>query len=82
MKTLFNLTRARKVWRSFPNGSHNDTVSESGYFETIYEFLLAIKNDKLERMLTKQNFPDESISSQNKDPEKAAAGEKVEKAKK
>ncbi|KAM0120076.1 bem46 protein, variant [Aspergillus fumigatus] len=29
-----------KVWRTLPNGGHNDTVAESGYFEHIYDFVI------------------------------------------
>lgn len=40
MAQLFNVSRAReKVWREFPNGSHNDTVVEPGYFDYIDEFI-------------------------------------------
>jgi len=40
MKTLFDLCETKiKVWRDFPEGSHNDTVAEEGYFEYIEDFI-------------------------------------------
>lgn len=29
----------RKIWRTLPNGGHNDSVAEPGYFEHILEFI-------------------------------------------
>lgn len=29
----------RKFWRTLPNGGHNDSVAEPGYFEHILEFI-------------------------------------------
>jgi abhydrolase domain-containing protein 13 len=41
MKTLYNLCNVdRKVWKTFPNGHHNDTVAEPGYFDAIWAFLV------------------------------------------
>ena len=41
MKTLYGLCTAPvKVWKDFPEGSHNDTVVEEGYFNAIDEFIL------------------------------------------
>lgn len=39
MTRLFEICKAPKVWRELPNGSHNDTVAEAGYFSYIDEFL-------------------------------------------
>ncbi|KAI5857615.1 Alpha/Beta hydrolase protein [Tricharina praecox] len=39
MVTLFNSCVSPKVWETFPNGSHNDTFTELGYFEAIYRFM-------------------------------------------
>ena len=40
MKALYDLCRVeRKVWKTFPNGHHNDTVAEPGYFDAIWAFL-------------------------------------------
>ena len=40
MKKLFELCRADvKIWKEFPEGSHNDTIAETGYFEAIDEFV-------------------------------------------
>jgi hypothetical protein len=41
MTQLFAVCKSsRKVWRALPNGGHNDTVAESGYFEHIYDFVM------------------------------------------
>lgn len=40
MKTLYDICQVdRKVWKTFSNGHHNDTVAEPGYFDTIWAFL-------------------------------------------
>ncbi|CAG8444151.1 14352_t:CDS:2 [Ambispora leptoticha] len=41
MRQLYELaeTRGGKVWKEFVNGTHNDTVIQPGYFETIGEFI-------------------------------------------
>ncbi|KAL5121786.1 bem46 protein, variant [Pleosporales sp. CAS-2024a] len=39
MSRLFQVCKAPKVWREFPNGSHNDTVAEPAYFQYIEDFL-------------------------------------------
>ncbi|PVI01326.1 BEM46 family protein-like protein [Periconia macrospinosa] len=40
MKKLFQVCRSEpKIWRELPNGSHNDTVIEAGYFAYIEKFL-------------------------------------------
>ncbi|GAD96902.1 BEM46 family protein [Paecilomyces variotii No. 5] len=41
MTQLFNLCQSsRKVWRALPNGQHNDSVAEPGYFDYIHSFLM------------------------------------------
>ncbi|KIW98862.1 uncharacterized protein Z519_00525 [Cladophialophora bantiana CBS 173.52] len=40
MKTLFDQCPTTKVWKEFPNGDHNSTVAEPGYFESIWGFLV------------------------------------------
>jgi abhydrolase domain-containing protein 13 len=40
MKTLFETCPSRKVWKEFPNGDHNSTVAEPGYFDAIWTFLV------------------------------------------
>jgi hypothetical protein len=41
MKTLYDVCRSKpKVWRAFPDGSHNDTVAEDGYFNYIQDFIM------------------------------------------
>lgn len=41
MKTLHSLcTVPIKIWKDFPGGFHNDTVTEEGYFNAIDDFIL------------------------------------------
>lgn len=41
MRALYDASQApTKVWTTFPNGSHNDTVAEPGYFEAIHNFIV------------------------------------------
>jgi len=39
MKRLYDLCTSTKVWRDFPDGTHNDTVAKTGYFAAIADFL-------------------------------------------
>ncbi|KAE8144360.1 alpha/beta-hydrolase [Aspergillus avenaceus] len=40
MTQLFAICQSeRKVWRTLPNGAHNDSVAEPGYFEHIHSFV-------------------------------------------
>ena len=41
MKTLFDSCKSPsdRIWKQFPNGDHNSTVAEPGYFEAIWSFL-------------------------------------------
>jgi len=40
MKQLFKLCKAKTcIWKELPNGDHNSTVAEPGYFSYIDEFL-------------------------------------------
>lgn len=40
MKSLYEQCKMAKVWKEFPNGDHNSTVAEAGYFEAIWSFLV------------------------------------------
>lgn len=41
MKQLYSLCRSkRKIWKEFPNGKHNESILEPGYFESIAEFVI------------------------------------------
>ncbi len=40
MKTLYDVCPTKKVWKEFPNGDHNSTVAEPGYFDAIWGFLV------------------------------------------
>ena len=46
MVTLFNKCKSPKVWRPFPNGAHNDTYCELGYFEAILDFITKVGRDE------------------------------------
>ncbi|KAI4088709.1 MAG: hypothetical protein LQ348_006385 [Seirophora lacunosa] len=40
MKQLYSICQVeKKIWREFPNGSHNDTIAEPGFFDRIVEFV-------------------------------------------
>ncbi|KAL6708667.1 bem46 protein, variant [Coniothyrium glycines] len=39
MSRLYQVCKSPKVWKELPNGSHNDTVAEPGYFQYIEDFL-------------------------------------------
>ncbi|KAL9022571.1 MAG: hypothetical protein Q9185_000281 [Variospora sp. 1 TL-2023] len=40
MKQLYSICKVeKKIWREFPNGSHNDTIAEPGFFDRIVEFV-------------------------------------------
>ncbi|KAL2823757.1 Alpha/Beta hydrolase protein [Aspergillus cavernicola] len=40
MTQLFAVCNStRKIWRTLPNGAHNDSVAEPGYFEHIHSFI-------------------------------------------
>ncbi|KAF3154091.1 hypothetical protein TWF569_000927 [Orbilia oligospora] len=46
MRRLHEISKAPiKVWKDFPNGTHNDSVMEVGYFENINDFI----NDEVTR---------------------------------
>ena len=40
MKTLYEACQSNKKWQDFPNGRHNDTVAEPGYFDAIWAWLM------------------------------------------
>ncbi|KKK16922.1 hypothetical protein P175DRAFT_0467825 [Aspergillus ochraceoroseus IBT 24754] len=41
MMQLFTICNSsRKAWRTLPNGAHNDSVAEPGYFEHIHSFVM------------------------------------------
>ena len=41
MRQLYTICRSkRKVWKEFPNGRHNESILEPGYFETIANFVI------------------------------------------
>lgn len=40
MKTLYETCPTRKTFKTFPEGDHNSTVAEPGYFDAIWQFLM------------------------------------------
>ncbi|KAF2671286.1 BEM46 family protein [Microthyrium microscopicum] len=41
MKGLYDACVAeKKIWKAFPEGSHNDTIAEPGYFDAIEDFIV------------------------------------------
>lgn len=48
MKKLYDVcTSKSKEWRELPNGTHNDTVAEDGYFDYIHDFIKDSMNRKI-----------------------------------
>ncbi|KAG4301723.1 hypothetical protein PCK1_002208 [Pneumocystis canis] len=43
MHTLYHLSSTKKVFKIFKEGTHNDTIIQPGYFETIAQFLQEIE---------------------------------------
>lgn len=40
MQQLYSICRSKtKIWKTIPNGSHNDTVAEPNYFQYIADFI-------------------------------------------
>lgn len=40
MKKLYSICRAStKIWKEYPNGHHNDTCAEPGYFDAMADFI-------------------------------------------
>ena len=63
MKTLFDSCKspADRTWKQFPNGDHNSTVGEPGYFDAIWSFLLkhvihAGSGDELSRQSSRSSI--------------------------
>ena len=51
MRELYDLSRAKKkIWKTLPNGSHDGSVAEEGYFDYVFEFLMTqVLGHKLSR---------------------------------
>lgn len=50
MKQLYDLSTAPvKVWHPFPNGDHNSSVLEEGYFEAIRDFIARVSLEELKK---------------------------------
>jgi hypothetical protein len=43
MKVLYDVCTTKKIWRELPEGNHNETVAQAGYFDYIYIFMEKIK---------------------------------------
>lgn len=40
MRDLYRVCRAKtKIWKDFPNGTHNETILQPKYFDYIEEFI-------------------------------------------
>lgn len=55
MKALHELCQSdNKVWQEFGEGTHNDTVAQAGYFESVSDFILnyVLKLEKPQRRVT------------------------------
>lgn len=61
MTTLYNICVAPKVWRSFPEGSHNDTYCEPDYFDEILVFVQKIVRG--EKVGIRKRGPPASVSA-------------------
>lgn len=50
MKQLYHLSNAPiKIWKPLPNGDHNSSVLEEGYFEAIAEFIQRVPSEDPEK---------------------------------
>jgi myo-inositol catabolism protein IolC len=47
MARLHEVCVSPKWWKTFPNGSHNDTWIELEYFQNIMEFIVAVIRNEL-----------------------------------
>ena len=46
MRKLYELSvTPQKIWKSLPEGDHNSTVLEDGYFESIADFITDVTGD-------------------------------------
>ena len=61
MKTLYQSCPTRKVFKSFPDGDHNSTVAEPGYFDAIWQFLV---QDVLHGMKEDQKVGDTDVKQE------------------
>ncbi|KAI9840596.1 MAG: hypothetical protein M1838_004000, partial [Thelocarpon superellum] len=47
MKQLYDMCRAKtKIWRDFPNGTHNESILEPGFFPAIADFVDEVTEGK------------------------------------
>lgn len=43
MAQLFSMCQSkRKVWKEFPDGTHNDTVAQPGYMNDVFDFITEV----------------------------------------
>lgn len=46
MRKLYDLSQApNKIFKPLPNGDHNSSVLEEGYFESISEFIASVTQE-------------------------------------
>lgn len=51
MKTLYDVCTTKKVWRELPDGTHNESVEQVGYFDYIHDFMERIKKGTISEMV-------------------------------
>lgn len=46
MRQLYELSAApNKIWKPLPNGDHNSSVLEDGYFDAISDFVASVASE-------------------------------------
>ncbi|KAK9474412.1 Alpha/Beta hydrolase protein [Dipodascopsis tothii] len=48
MRALYDGCQAPKMWRSFPGGTHNETITKDGYWTAVIDFASEYMDKKLE----------------------------------
>jgi len=51
MKTLYDVCTTKKVWRELPDGTHNESVEQMGYFDYIHDFMERVKKGTISEMV-------------------------------
>ncbi|KAL8370701.1 hypothetical protein RB595_000863 [Gaeumannomyces hyphopodioides] len=66
MRQLYELSAApNKIWKPLPNGDHNSSVLEDGYFEAISDFVASVTSEPL-------SISKEMYDTEKKNPKKKA----------
>lgn len=65
MRQLYELSAApNKIWKPLPNGDHNSSVLEDGYFEAISDFVASVTSEPLS--ISKEMYDTERKRSKKK----------------